>query len=95
VALVTTDISENHIFSIISSLILSTLMMEEILSSEMSVLTRATLRNISEDGSLDSHRRETHKSYKLNPLNALNCRYDPQMNQNQIYKEGLKLKRGK
>jgi hypothetical protein len=41
-----------------SSLILSTLMMEAIRSSEMSVLTRATQRHIPEDGTLQS----SHKS---------------------------------
>jgi hypothetical protein len=38
-------------------------MMDAMLSSEMSVLTRATLRNIPEDGILHSHRRENLKSY--------------------------------
>jgi hypothetical protein len=41
-----------------SSLILSTPMMEELHSSEMSVLTRVTQRHIPEDGILHSHRRE-------------------------------------
>jgi hypothetical protein len=37
------------------SLILVTLMMETLLSSELSVLTRATRRNITEDGSLPDY----------------------------------------
>jgi hypothetical protein len=43
--------------------ILVTLMMEAISSFKMSVLTRATLRNIPEDGILHSDRRENLKSY--------------------------------
>jgi hypothetical protein len=46
-----------------SSLIRSTLMMEAIHSSKMQFLTRATLRHITEDGILHSHRRENLKSY--------------------------------
>jgi hypothetical protein len=46
-----------------SSLVLDTLMMQAIRSSETSVLTRAIRRHIPEDGMFHSHRRETFKSY--------------------------------
>jgi hypothetical protein len=48
-----------------SSPILVTMMMEALSSSETSLLTRATWRNVPEDATLHSHHRENLKSYTI------------------------------
>jgi hypothetical protein len=67
VALVRTDVSSQRLLVtviVVPSLpILVTLMKEALSSSETSVITRATLRNIPEDTILHSHRCENFKSY--------------------------------
>jgi hypothetical protein len=66
VALVRTDVLEELQLTatlVPSSPILVTLMKEALSSSETSVLTRGTRRNIPEDAILHSHRRENLKSY--------------------------------
>jgi hypothetical protein len=55
------------------SLILFTLMMDEMYSSESSVLTRATRRHIPEDDTLHCQRSESPKSYEKNEFLLFIC----------------------
>jgi hypothetical protein len=71
VALVRIDVSEELTANVPSSSILVTLMMEALGSSETSVVTRATWRNIPEDTILHSYRRENLKSYLDIPIRLL------------------------
>jgi hypothetical protein len=63
VALVRTDVSEESVNNVRSSLTLANMMMEELNTSETSVLTRATRHNILQDDSHHSHYREKLKYY--------------------------------
>jgi hypothetical protein len=65
VTLVRTDISEELGASIIRVTSFVALMMEALSSSETLILTRATPRNIPEDGIFHSHRRENLTSYMI------------------------------
>jgi hypothetical protein len=62
-----------------SSLILVTLMMVALRSSETSVITRATWRNIPEDAILHSHSREILKSYIVDCKDAERKQLSPNL----------------
>jgi hypothetical protein len=63
VALVRIDVSEELSAPFIRVTRIGELMKEALSSSETSILTRVTRRNIPEDAILHSHRRENLKSY--------------------------------
>jgi hypothetical protein len=63
VALVRTDVSEEPTASINKATRIGFLRTALAITSNRSMLQQATLRNISEDGILHSHRRENLKSY--------------------------------
>jgi hypothetical protein len=74
------------------TLILVVFIMETICSSERSVLTTGIRHNISEDGILLSHRRESLRSYKR-LITSLNCsnRTVSVMSMRCVFCEGLEV----
>jgi hypothetical protein len=77
VAFLRTNVSKEHSTSAFKVTkidhLFVTLMVEVLSSFETSILTRATRRNIPEDGILQSHRRENLKSYNAIPDSSLRC----------------------